>query len=93
MDVRGSEERGRWRQPDEGTGGAQRITPPVPSPQPLSRRERGSASQHYNCCSQLAVKQRHSRPSLRHPVSTLNTPSSAGNSLPPLPRVTVKRAI
>ena len=47
MDVRGSEERGRWRQPDEGTGGVVRFAPPVPSPQPLSQRERGS-SNHFD---------------------------------------------
>ena len=44
MDVRGFEERGRWRQPDEGSGGVQHTTPAVPSPQPLSRWERGFAS-------------------------------------------------
>jgi len=53
-DVRGSEERGRWRQPDEGSGGAKNITSalrPNPHPNPSlpqglpsgRRRERGSS--------------------------------------------------
>lgn len=43
MDGAGSEERGRCRQADEGSGEAMRkiAACPVPSPQPLSRRERG----------------------------------------------------
>jgi len=37
MDVRGSEERGRWRQPDEGSAGVVHITLALrPDPHPNS---------------------------------------------------------
>ncbi len=58
MDVRGSEERGRWRQPDEGSGGAVHITLalrpfPHPIPSPGGRGDHHTVSKwnpaHHSC--------------------------------------------